>query len=125
MKRKWISKADVVVILLLLLLCGGLYFARTVPKNNALVAEVTVSGETVLALDLQNAAERETYGLGNGVILVTENHTVSFLSADCPDALCVQAGALQKVGDVAACVPNETVVCVKGESRSHLDGITY
>jgi len=125
MKRKWISKADIAVLLLLFLLCGGLYFARTLQKNSALVAEVTVGGETVLALDLQNAADRETYDLGNGVLLVTENHTVSFLSADCPDVLCVQAGALQKVGDVAACVPNETVVCVKGESRSHLDGITY
>lgn len=125
MKRKWISKADIAVLLSLLLICGGLYFARVFQKGDAAVAEVTIGGETVLELDLQNAVERQTYTLENGVTLVTENHTVSFLSADCPDAVCVRTGALRNVGDVAACVPNETVVCVKGESRQQLDGITY
>lgn len=125
MKRKWISKADIAVLLSLLLICGGLYFARVFPKDDAAVAEVTIGGETVLELDLQNAVERQTYTLENGVTLVAENHTVSFLSADCPDAVCVRTGALRNVGDVAACVPNETVVCVKGESRQQLDGITY
>ncbi|MDO4153723.1 MAG: NusG domain II-containing protein [Clostridia bacterium] len=126
MTKKWISRADVIVLAVLLLVGLGLWILpRVLPQGNALVAEVTVGGETVLELDLQTATDRKTYTLENGVVLVTENHTVAFLSADCPDKVCVNTGALSHAGEVAACVPTGTVVTVKGESRTSLDGITY
>lgn len=126
MTKKWISRAD--LILLAVLAAVGiclLVLPSLLPQNDRLVAEVTVNGETVLTLDLQTAAARETYPLENGVVLVTENHTVAFLSADCPDKVCVQTGSLSRAGEVAACVPTGTVVTVKGESRTTIDGITY
>ena len=126
MTKKWISRADVIVLAALLLVGFGLWILpRVLPQGNALVAEVTVGGETVMELDLQTATDRKTYTLENGVVLVTENHTVAFLSADCPDKVCVNTGALSRAGKVAACVPTGTVVTVKGESRTSLDGITY
>lgn len=126
MTKKWISRADVIVLAVLLLVGLGLWILpRVLPQGDALVAEVTVGGETVLELDLQTATARKTYTLGNGVVLVTENHTVAVLSADCPDKVCVNTGALSRAGEVAACVPTGTVVTVKGESRAILDGITY
>lgn len=126
MTKKWISRADVIVLAVLLLAGLGLWILpRVLPQGNALVAEVTVGGETVLELDLQTATDRKTYTLENGVVLVAENHTVAFLSADCPDKVCVNTGALSRAGEVAACVPTGTVVTVKGESRTSLDGITY
>lgn len=126
MTKKWISRADVIVLAALLLVGLGLWILpRVLPQGNALVAEVTVGGETVMELDLQTATDRKTYTLENGVVLVAENHTVAFLSADCPDKVCVNTGALSRAGEVAACVPTGTVVTVKGESRVSLDGITY
>lgn len=126
MTKKWISRADVIVLAVLLLVGLGLWILpRVLPQGDALVAEVTVGGETVLELDLQTATVRKTYTLENGVVLVTENHTVAVLSADCPDKVCVNTGVLSRVGEVAACVPTGTVVTVKGESRAILDGITY
>lgn len=126
MTQKWISRADLILLAVLAVIGVGLLILPSLlPQSDRLVAEVTVNGETVLTLDLQTAAARETYSLENGVVLVTENHTVAFLSADCPDKVCVQTGALSRVGEVAACVPTGTVVTVKGESRTAPDGITY
>lgn len=126
MTQKWISRADLILLAVLAVIGVGLLILPSLlPQSDRLVAEVTVNGETVLTLDLQTAAARETYSLENGVVLVTENHTVTFLSADCPDKVCVQTGALSRVGEVAACVPTGTVVTVKGESRTAPDGITY
>lgn len=126
MTQKWISRADLILLAVLAVIGVGLLILPSLlPQSDRLVAEVTVNGETVLTLDLQTAAARETYSLENGVVLVTENHTVAFLSADCPDKVCVQTGALSRVGEVAACVPTGTVVTVKGESRQAPDGITY
>lgn len=126
MTKKWISRAD--VILLAVLAAVGaclLILPRILPQSDACFAEVTVNGETVLELDLQAAADRKTYALENGVVLVTQEGTVAFLSADCPDKVCINTGALSRPGEVAACVPTGTVVAVKGESRISLDGITY
>lgn len=126
MTQKWISRADLILLAVLAVIGVGLLILPSLlPQSDRLVAEVTVNGEIVLTLDLQTAAARETYSLENGVVLVTENHTVAFLSADCPDKVCVQTGALSRVGEVAACVPTGTVVTVKGESRQAPDGITY
>ena len=126
MTQKWISRADLILLAVLAVIGVGLLILPSLlPQSDRLVAEVTVNGETVLTLDLQTAAARETYSLENGVVLVAENHTVAFLSADCPDKVCVQTGALSRVGEVAACVPTGTVVTVKGESRTAPDGITY
>lgn len=126
MTQKWISRADLILLAVLAVIGVGLLILPSLlPQSDRLVAEVTVNGEPVLTLDLQTAAARETYSLENGVVLVTENHTVAFLSADCPDKVCVQTGALSRVGEVAACVPTGTVVTVKGESRTAPDGITY
>ncbi|MGN0520460.1 MAG: NusG domain II-containing protein [Candidatus Fimenecus sp.] len=127
MTKKWISRADMIVLAVLAVVgVGLLLLPRVLPQSDTLVAEVTVGGETVLELDLQTATDRKTYTLENGVVLVVENHTVAFLSADCPDKVCVNTGALSRVGEVAACVPTGTVVTVKGENRgAPLDGITY
>lgn len=126
MTQKWISRADLILLAVLAVIGVGLLILPSLlPQSDRLVAEVTVNGEPVLTLDLQTAAAREIYSLENGVVLVTENHTVAFLSADCPDKVCVQTGALSRVGEVAACVPTGTVVAVKGESRTAPDGITY
>lgn len=126
MTQKWISRADLILLAVLAVIGVGLLILPSLlSQSDRLVAEVTVNGEIVLTLDLQTAAARETYSLENGVVLVTENHTVAFLSADCPDKVCVQTGALSRVGEVAACVPTGTVVTVKGESRTAPDGITY
>lgn len=126
MSQKWISRADLILLAVLAVIGVGLLILPSLlSQSDRLVAEVTVNGETVLTLDLQTAAARKTYSLENGVVLVTENHTVAFLSADCPDTVCVQTGALSRVGEVAACVPTGTVVTVKGESRQAPDGITY
>lgn len=126
MTQKWISRADLILLAVLAVIGVGLLILPSLlSQSDRLVAEVTVNGEIVLTLDLQTAAARKTYSLENGVVLVTENHTVAFLSADCPDKVCVQTGALSRVGEVAACVPTGTVVTVKGESRQAPDGITY
>ena len=125
MRRKWMTKADA-ALLAVLLVCGGAFLAwRQLSSPQSLTAEVTVSGEPILQVDLSADLPRQLYSLENGVTLVAENGTIAFLESDCPDALCVQAGKLSARGDVAACVPNATVVSLKGEGRAEVDAVAY
>lgn len=64
------------------------------------------------------AAVKEPYTLALGVdpqaIIQVERGRIRYLSAGCPDALCVSSGWLSKPGDTAACLPARTVVAIEG-----------
>ncbi len=125
MKRKAFAKTDLILILVLLLLAAAL-FLPSVLSGDAVAAYVTVEGETVLELDLQSVTDAQEFTLANGVVLLAEHQSIRFLSADCPDLLCVHAGALSHAGEVAACVPNQTVISLHStQETSPVDGITY
>lgn len=124
-ERKWISKTDGIVLGILVLFAAGFLLWRAVAAQPGTVATVTVDGETVLQIDLQAAVDAQSYTLQNGVQLVAENHTVRFAASDCPDGICMETGALQKVGESAACVPNRTVVTVVGGEPRDVDVIAY
>ncbi len=124
MKRKAFAKTDFILILALLLLAAAL-FLPSVFSEGAVIAEVTAEGETVLELDLQSVTEAREFTLANGIVLLAENQSIRFLSADCPDLLCVHTGAISRAGEVAACVPNKTVVTLKNSGGGAVDGITY
>lgn len=124
-ERKWISKTDGIVLGILVLFAAGFLLWRAVAAQPGMNAVVTVDGEAVLQIDLQSAEDAQSYTLQNGVQPVAENHTVRFAESDCPDGICVETGALQKVGESAACVPNRTVVTVVGGEPRDVDVIAY
>ena len=125
MTEKWFSKADFFLILAVLAGAVLLLLPQWLADENAVVAEVTVDGITVQEIPLKPSDEKQQYTLENGVVLETENGTIRFFESDCPDAVCVHTGALSRAGEIAACVPNKTVVVLKSEKNAAVDGITY
>lgn len=125
MKRKWFSKADAFLILAVLAAVVFLLFPQWFSAESAVVAEVTVNGVVTKEIPLNKTGEKQQYTLENGVVLETENGLIRFSASDCPDALCVHTGAISRNGEVAACVPNKTVVVLKNEKGAAVDGITY
>ena len=61
--------------------------------------------------------------LGQSVVLV-QGGRVRIESAPCQGQICVARGWLHKIGDVAACVPNRTVLRLTGNAPRDLDGVT-
>lgn len=125
MTEKWFSKADFFLIFAVLAGAVLLLLPQWLASENTVVAEVTVDGVTVQEIPLKPSDEKQQYTLENGVVLETENGTIRFFESDCPDAVCVHTGALSRAGEIAACVPNKTVVVLKSEKNAAVDGITY
>ncbi len=125
MKRKWFSKADFLLILAVLFSVGLLLLPQWLSDGEAVVAEVTVNGAAVKEIPLNQTDAKQQYTLENGIVLETENGSIRFSASDCPDALCVHTGAISRAGEVAACVPNRTVVVLKSGKGASVDGITY
>ena len=125
MKRKWLSKPDFIIILIVAIVAVVALLWQNTASADGAVAEVTIDGETVLELPLSDVTEPQEITLKNGIRLKAEQHTICFLQSDCPDGLCVKVGALEKPGDVAECLPNKTVVSIRGGDNGAVDILTY
>ena len=55
--------------------------------------------------------------------IVIANGSVYVCESDCPDALEIKAGAIQKAGQMLVCLPNRLVVRIEG--RRDVDGVAY
>jgi hypothetical protein len=122
--RLKLKKADVLLICFLLAAALALLLLRG--GGDTLTAEVTVAGVTVEQIDLKAVTSPYDLTLENGVRLHVEPGGVSFCYSDCRGQDCVRCGALTKAGQAAACVPNKTVIVLRGAPvKGATDAISY
>ena len=108
----------VAIILLLPRFFGG----------SELTAEITVGGETVRTLNLDEIEGMYEFKTDTSpaVTITAEKGRICVSDADCPDRLCVNCGWLDEDGDMAVCLPAKVAVSVKGEKQKNApDVITY
>lgn len=123
MKLKLIRKADIIIIVSLLIICSVLLIPRFFSKKK-LTATVYQNGKAIEQIDLSQV-EKEYELNVDGAVIFVEKNAISFLSADCPDKLCVKCGRLTHSGDTAVCVPTGTVITVSGNSEKQVDAVSY
>ena len=126
MRRKPLfKKADAAVIAGLLLIAGLLTLLLGGGKKTA-VAVIAVDGETLYEITLSDVKESYTISLDNGVTVSVAPGEIRFLASDCRGQDCVRCGPLTKPGQAAACVPNKTVIVVKGTpEKGTPDAVSY
>lgn len=107
MEKKLFFKRDLIIIFFLLLLALALSFFH----EDGDVVEITVERKTVAVLPLEEPFE---VTLENGVTVSGDGESAFFSHSDCPDKVCINTGKLSLSGEWAACLPNETIVRIKG-----------
>lgn len=117
-RRRRIKRFDLFVAGLVLLTATGLgLWAVAGPdrEGDVLRAEIYVHGVLVdtLVLDGRERAISPP-GLPSVVVETYADHSVAFVSSDCPDKVCVHAGHMHRAGDTAACLPNGVLLKLAG-----------
>ena len=110
MERKFINKKALILIAVLLFLAVIIYFC--IPRRVGKTAEIWVDGKLFKSFDL---SENFEISLENGVTIKGDTKSAYFTHSDCPDKLCIGTGKLSLDGQWAACLPNSTVLKIKGE----------
>ncbi len=109
-----IKKIDVIASLILLFgFLLLLFLFRYKPPGE--VAYVEFKGEEIMQLSLEGEQQEIPLPHNENIILSYGSDGICFVASSCPDKVCIHAGCLSKAGEVAACLPNETVVSVIGE----------
>ncbi len=110
-----------------------IYFTGRKTDKNALTVVITVDGQEYYTGRLiENGAEekntkstvgdkREIDVDGHNKVVIAGGE-VWMESADCPDKLCVGQGRISRSGQTIICLPNKTMVTIKG-GKSEYDGV--
>ena len=109
---------DGIVYAVLVLLCALLSLLPVLQNRNAaLTAELIVDGASVEEIDLSALSQPVTRE-AHGCVIVFSRGGVRFVSAQCPNKLCVNTGEIRLAGESIACVPNKVVVTLKRQGAS-------
>ncbi|MEL1134770.1 NusG domain II-containing protein [Desulfitobacterium sp. THU1] len=119
-KRK---KGDFIIILVVLLVGIGATLPWLWNKVNPSkpaderIAVITRGGKEMARVDLSDVQESQRFHYEDGieVTILAEDGTIKFEQAGCPDQICVKTGTLTKKGDIAVCLPSETIVVIEGD----------
>ncbi len=102
------------LIAALLILAGALALFLRLGRHSGGTVSVTVGGEMVAELPLDEDASLPIETESGTNLLVIEGAAARMESADCPDLLCVKMGAIRWAGESIVCLPHQVVVTVEG-----------
>ena len=123
-RKRFFKKWDLAIIAALLLAAGALFLLRG--GGGDTTAVIAVNGETLYEIDLKSVEEPYTLTLENGVSIGVAPGEIRFFASDCPGQDCVRCGALTKAGQAAACVPNQTLIALRGAPDKRApDAVSY
>ncbi len=125
-----IKKGDIILVAVIaaLVIAGfaGYNFYKGTHRDGRKIAVIKKNNETVRVIDLDKVENPERItieGKYTDIILV-EKGRIRFEDANCPDLVCVKTGWLSKNGDLAVCLPNQTIVKIEGDTEE-IDGTVY
>lgn len=110
-------KKEGLLIVIILLISGALLLAnRIIFSKPANQVEISVNGEVVRILDLDQDADILIQGYGDGTNrFVIQDGKVHVSEATCPDKLCMHQGWVQITGESLVCLPNRVMARIIGE----------
>ena len=124
--KKRISRNDVIFLAILLAVVTVflVVYERTGTRADAgACVRVTVDGSVYGTYAL--GEEQEIPIVQDGVttnVLTIRDGRADMTEADCPDKLCISQGKISRSGQTIICLPNKTMVTIKG-GKSEYDGV--
>ncbi len=88
---------------------------RQPPAAAASVAVVEVEGREVAVFPLDRNGRQVLRARTGEVVIEVRDGAARFAEAGCRNRICVLAGWIEGIGEIAACVPNGMVLLLRGE----------
>ncbi|TYQ15633.1 UNVERIFIED_CONTAM: hypothetical protein Cloal_2104 [Acetivibrio alkalicellulosi] len=102
------------------------YYYRLGGNDSARIAVIKQGDTQIHRIILDNVTEGEKIKVSGAynVIIHVEHDRIRFCEADCPDQVCVNTGWISKKGEMAACLPNRTMIKIE-EGDEDVDIISH
>ncbi len=119
-----LKKTDVILILSLLAVSAVLCLIFFLNKTPGGEAVVTVDGEEIMVLPLDEDIEVQVGQEETHNIVSIHDGKVCIKDATCPDKVCVHTGEISNEGETIVCLPHKLVVSIRGGKPAEVDAST-
>jgi len=94
-------------------------------SKDEIIAVVKKDNVIIKTINLSKLEGRELIEISGqySATIVAEHNRISFLDSTCHDKICVKADWLSKLGDLAVCLPNRTIIKIQQKNKTGLDGV--
>lgn len=118
MNRKMMTKKGAVLISSIILILSVVLILKSFSskKHMELRLVAVVYGKEEINIPLKANMQEKDYTLSNNMVVTVKGESVWIKKSDCKNQVCVHSGILCKAGDIAVCVPNKTIIEIKGDS---------
>lgn len=121
---KFFKKSDILVILIIIISGGVLWMVyNSFFASKPAKAEVYYKSDLIKTVDLVKGQDK-TFSIPQNkhvIFHLASDGRIRFQESDCPDKICVKTGWLSKVGQTAACLPNEIILKIVPRDNKRSD----
>lgn len=95
------------------------------PEKEDVYAVIKKDDKIIKCVNLTKLNKREVIKVPGqyNEFIVADQKKICFMSADCPDRLCVKSGWIGRPGQLAVCLPNRTMIKIVLDNDKMLDGV--
>lgn len=109
---------DIIIILVLLALSIVPMTRLTVGGEDTVTVKITV-GDTAHYYSLDEDRVESITNKGYTLSLKFEGGSVSVVSSDCEDKICVHSGSISNVGSAIVCLPADIAIEIEADEEAH------
>lgn len=113
-----LKKCDIILIFVLLIAAFIIFILIRVSAHPGSVAAVYEDGVKTGEYSLSEDGYYTIETASGENVLVVEDGSARMISADCPDKLCVNMGAIKNQGENIICLPHKLVIQIEGDKAS-------
>lgn len=121
---RFFGRWDIILALGLIIISAATLFLINANSGKT-IAVISIDGSQTERINL-TAVKNRTIPINGAVpvVIETDNGRIRFLSAECPDKLCVRTGWISKAGQTAVCLPARVSITITGADDKLPDIIT-
>jgi len=109
---KFIKKTDFIIILIICIISLSVWgFLKVTPQKGEVKAEIYYKTNLALTVYL-NKGEEKSFSIpqNENVVFHVSEGNICFENSNCPDKVCINTGYINKIGESAACLPNDIIL---------------
>ena len=106
------TRNDLILIAVLVILS---LVPLAVTSHAKKIAVVKVNGLVVREVDLSADETFTVEVVGGFNVVEVRGGKISVVAADCPEKICVRRGAINRSGEIIACIPHKLLIEIAGD----------
>ena len=124
MKNNYLHIGDIILISSLLSVSIILLVFQNTNRHTGQFVLIQMAPNSEKKINLDANQQIKLKNAHGTAIVQIQNHRARIVESSCPHQYCVQMGWIDKIGEMAICIPNRLIIEIVGDRQANFDALT-